>query len=51
MDIWIIDQWNGEPTNRDQTEHDALAWLNYHEMTALTLADPRLLALFEGALR
>jgi mutator protein MutT len=51
MDVWVIDQWDGEPANADLTEHDALAWLNQHELTALKLADPRLPDLFEAALR
>lgn len=40
MDVWAIDQWDGEPINADPTEHDALAWLNQYEMAALKLADP-----------
>ncbi len=51
MDVWLVDHWYGEPANLDPTEHDALAWLNHHEMTALRLADARLPALFEAALR
>jgi mutator protein MutT len=51
MDVWIVDQWAGEAANLDSAEHDALAWLNHHEMTALRLADPRLPGLFEAALR
>ncbi len=44
-------RWDGETVNRDMSEHDALAWLNHKEMTGLQLADPRLPALFEAALR
>jgi hypothetical protein len=51
MDIWTIDQWSGEPIITAVEEHDALAWLNPHEMARLTLADARLPALFEAALR
>ena len=51
MDVWIVDRWDGEPTNADPTEHDALAWLNHREMAALKLADPRLPTLVEAALR
>jgi 8-oxo-dGTP diphosphatase len=25
MDVWVIDQWDGDPVNLDSTEHDALA--------------------------
>ena len=39
------------PTNADPDEHDALAWLNDTEMAGLKLADSRLPALFEAALR
>jgi len=51
MDVWIVDQWDGEPANVDPDEHDALAWLNNIEMAGLRLADSRLPALFEAALR
>jgi 8-oxo-dGTP diphosphatase len=51
MDVWLVDHWYGEPANLDPTEHDALAWLNHHEMTVLRLADARLPALLEAALR
>jgi 8-oxo-dGTP pyrophosphatase MutT (NUDIX family) len=51
MDIWTIDQWSGEPIITAVEEHDALAWMNHHEMAGLTLADARLPALFEAALR
>lgn len=51
MDVWVVDEWDGEPANLDATEHDAFAWLNHHEMTALKLADARLPALFESAFR
>lgn len=50
MDVWVLNRWDGEPVNRDLSEHDALAWLNHQEMTGLQLADPRLPALFEAAL-
>jgi 8-oxo-dGTP diphosphatase len=51
MDVWVVDDWDAEPANLDPAEHDALAWLNHHEMTALTLAGARLPALFEAAFR
>lgn len=50
-DIWIVDRWEGEPANFTPTEHDALAWLNHREMTALKLADNQLPTLFEAAFR
>lgn len=51
MHVWIVDEWDGEPTNAAAAEHDAFAWLNHHEMAALKLADPRLPTLVEAALR
>lgn len=51
MDVWVVDHWEGEPANLDPTEHDALAWLNHHEMSALRLADARMVVMFEAALR
>lgn len=50
MDVWVIDDWIGEPANLDAGEYDALAWLNHEEMTALKLADPRLPSLFRAGL-
>jgi hypothetical protein len=42
MDTWVIDRWHGETAGRDQLEHDALAWLNHHELTDPRLGGPRL---------
>jgi 8-oxo-dGTP diphosphatase len=50
MDLWQLEQWNGEPTNREPAEHDALAWLDDQEMTGLRLADRRLPQLVRAAL-
>jgi len=50
MDIWLIDQWTGEPSNCDPLEHDALAWLTDAELQGLRLADPRLPQLLHAAL-
>lgn len=51
MDVWVVDSWDGEPVNSDPAEHDALAWVDHREMAVLDLADARLAALFEAALR
>jgi 8-oxo-dGTP pyrophosphatase MutT (NUDIX family) len=51
MDVWVVDEWDAEPANLAPAEHDAFAWLNHREMTTLSLADARLPALFEAALR
>ena len=50
MDVCVLDRWNGEPTNQDLDEHDAMAWLTAQEMGALRLADPRLPRLVQAAL-
>lgn len=50
MDIWKIDQWTGEPSNRAPLEHDALRWVTEKELSGLQLADPRLPQLLRRAL-
>ena len=50
MDVWLIDEWAGQPSNRAPVEHDALAWVNAAETSGLELSDPRLPALIEAAL-
>lgn len=50
MDIWVVDQWAGEPSNCAPLEHDALAWMTAHELSGLQLADARLPQLLRAAL-
>jgi 8-oxo-dGTP diphosphatase len=50
MDIWLVDEWTGQPSNDASDEHDALAWVNAEEALRLQLADARLPALIEAAL-
>lgn len=50
MDIWVIDEWSGEPSNQHPGEHDALAWVDLGQARELHLADPRLLGLLAVAL-
>jgi len=50
-DMWVIDQWTGEPFNRDPLEHDAFAWMTDKELLGLRLTDPRLPQLPCAALR
>jgi 8-oxo-dGTP diphosphatase len=50
VDIWLIDEWVGEPSNLAPNEHDALAWVNTEETLGFQLADPRLRGLIEEAL-
>lgn len=51
MDVYVLARWMGEPAILDPDEHDALAWLNHDELVGLKLADPRLPALLEAAVR
>ena len=50
MDVWLVDEWTGQPSNDASDEHDALAWVNAEEVSGLELADARLSALIEAAL-
>ncbi len=50
MDIWLVDQWAGDPSNQAPLEHDALAWMTEDELSGLRLADPRLPQLLRAAL-
>ena len=50
MDVWVIDEWAGQPSNLAPDEHDALAWVNAEETLGFQLADPRLPALIKAAL-
>lgn len=49
MEIWVLDRWAGDPSNRDPTEHDSLAWMTERELHGLRLADPRLPQLLRTA--
>lgn len=50
MAAWVIDEWEGEPTNLEPTEHDAIAWMGYQETTTLKLAHPGLATFLRSAL-
>jgi 8-oxo-dGTP diphosphatase len=50
MDVWLVDEWTGQPSIDASEEHDALAWVNAEEALGLDLADARLPALIEAAL-
>ena len=50
MDVWLIDEWVGEPSNFAPNEHDALAWVDAEETLGFQLAIQRLPALIEAAL-
>lgn len=51
MDIWVIDEWSGEPSNCEVREHHALVSVTGEEAHGLRLADPRRLQLLHAALR
>lgn len=50
MAVWIIDAWEGEPTNLEPAEHDAIAWMSHQETTTLKLAHTGLATLLRAAL-
>jgi 8-oxo-dGTP diphosphatase len=50
MDVWLVDEWTGDPCNDASDEHDALAWVDADEAIGLQLADARLPTLIEAAL-
>ena len=50
MDVLLVDEWTGRPSNDTSDEHDALAWVNAEEALGLQLADARLPALIDAAL-
>ena len=50
MNVWVVDQWEGEPINPDPSEHDAMAWMNHREATALKLAHSSLATLLRATL-
>ncbi len=50
LDVFLIDEWSGEPANIEPAEHDALGWFDVAQARRLTLADQRLLDLIAVAL-
>ncbi|MDP9239040.1 MAG: NUDIX domain-containing protein [Actinomycetota bacterium] len=50
LDVFLIDEWSGEPANIEPAEHDALGWFDVAQARRLTLADQRLLDLVAVAL-
>ncbi len=50
MAAWVIDDWEGEPTNLELAEHDAIAWMSFQETATLKLAHPGLATLLRDAL-
>ncbi len=50
MAVWVVDDWEGEPTNQEPAEHDAIAWLRVQELATLKLAHAGLATLLRHAL-
>jgi mutator protein MutT len=50
MAAWVIDEWEGEPTNLELAEHDAIAWMSLQETATLKLAHPGLTTFLRDAL-
>ena len=50
MDIWLVDESTGQPSNDRSDEHDALAWVNSGRAPGWQLADARLPSLIEASL-
>ncbi len=46
LDVWILDDWTGTPTNCAADEHDLLGWFTPPEAVELRLADASYLELF-----
>ncbi|MGO2822231.1 MAG: NUDIX domain-containing protein [Brachybacterium tyrofermentans] len=51
LQLWIVTEWDGEPTNLAADEHDELRWVAAHDVSALDLAQPSYLAFLAEALR
>lgn len=47
---WIIKDWVGEPVNRANEEHDAIAWFSLADARTVPLAHPGYPAFLERAL-
>ena len=51
LDVWRVDEWDGEIVNAAEDEHDALGWFSLDEPMTLDLADHEYLALIDEVLR
>jgi 8-oxo-dGTP diphosphatase len=50
MDVWVIDEWCGNPANLAPDEHDELRWFARDEVADLGLADASYLPLLRSVL-
>jgi 8-oxo-dGTP diphosphatase len=51
LDVWKVDDWNGDIVNTAPDEHDGFGWFSLDETLALDLADDDYPALFKRVLR
>lgn len=42
LTVFVIHQWDGEPTNTAPDEHQAIGWFHAAQLTELPLTDPQL---------
>ena len=49
--VWSIDVWQGQVTNLDPHEHDAVGWFEETALADLVLAHPAYLDILSKALR
>lgn len=40
LDVWTVVEWQGEPANLAEDEHDALRWVTAEDVPLLDLAHP-----------
>lgn len=50
MDVVLIDDWAGEPSNTAPDEHDDLRWVDVADASHLDLAHPSYVAMIQRAL-
>jgi mutator protein MutT len=50
LEVWVIDEWFGTPTNLALEEHDAVGWFQLDELLTLPLADERYRAVLREAM-
>ena len=50
MQIWLIENWTGDPVNVALDEHDAIEWFQENQLGGLRLAHDSYLAMFTEAL-
>lgn len=51
MRLWIVDAWDGTPTNAAPTEHEMIGWFTGYQVRSLELAHEGYYLFIEEALR